>query len=291
MITILKLFGRYIGYHERALNIFDKRKRATVQAYYAKYRTLQDYLSETGQIDLKAEEIKIGFAKSYFEWLTKKGFSHNYNLRVVLVIKSVLNYGVMNEIIKYNYLHALKIPKLPPKEPVYLTIEEIKRLLEYSPINPAHQKVKSMFLFQCFTGMDYTDAISVRKHNIIEYKGKTYIKKPRNKTGEEYCVPYLDEAKIIFEKHNHNMHLLANATYNEVLKEVAYMCKINKHLTTHVGRKTFAMTMLNSNGIDLVPLSKMLGHAKYSTTEMYYTQRTMEVVHNAMVDYDSRQRA
>ncbi len=291
MITVLKLFGRYIGYHEKSLNVFDKRKKATLKAYYTKYHTLQKYLCERGLLDLRPDDIKLTFARNYFDWLTEQGFSHNYNVKVVMSVRAALNYGVKNEIINHNYLQSLSIPQLPPKPPVYLNIEEIIRLYEYTPINEAHQKVKQMFLFQCFTGMDYTDAVSVRKHNIIEHKGKLYLKKPRNKTGEEACVPYLEEARMIFEKNNFNMQLLANATYNRILKEVAYMCKIDKYLTTHVARKTFAMTMLNNNGYDLVPLSKMLGHKKYSTTEMYYTNRTIDVVHMAVLDYESRQRA
>lgn len=73
----------------------------------------------------------------------------------------------------------------------------------------------------------------------------------------------------ILEKYSFQLPKYENAVYNRMLKELAAICGIDKRITTHTGRKTFA-TLMDGNGWTRETISLMLGHSKTQTTEMYY---------------------
>jgi site-specific recombinase XerD len=108
--------------------------------------------------------------------------------------------------------------------------------------------------------------------------GEHWLTTHRKKTGERESVPLLPVALEIvkrYENHprrlrsNQLLPVKANQVYNAYLKEVALLCGIDKHLTTHIARHTFATTITLSNGVPIETVSKMLGHSKISTTQIY----------------------
>lgn len=288
-MKFLELFRRFIKYHENTFNFFDKRKKGTLNSYYNRYNLVQEFLYVNKLRSLDATEFTLSVARKFFNWLGEQGKSHNYCVRVVQTAEQALNYGAANELIASNPLSSMRLKKVPPGAPVHLTIDEIAKLEEYNPKGSMCQKARDMFLFQCVTGLDYGDLTSVGKQNIIVYEGKSYIAKRRNKNNNEAFIPYFPKAQHIFEKHNHKMKMLSNTKYNAALKEIAKDLGIEKKLTTHVGRKTYAMFMLNQERYSLEALSKILGHKKIATTEVYYTERTLDLVHKAVIDHESRQ--
>lgn len=216
-MKFLDLFKAYINYHDNTFNHFDKRKKGTISTYYVKYNLVVDFLIENKRKDILTKEFTITIAKSFFNWLGQQGKKHNYCVRVVQTASAVMEYGAANELIAYNPLAALQLKKVPPGLPVHLTVDELIRLHEYKPVGSMYKKTKDLFLFQCLTGLDYGDLISVNKRNILEHKGKTYIVKQRRKTGTEAVIPYTNQAKAIFEKYNYNLKILSNTKYNTAL--------------------------------------------------------------------------
>lgn len=100
----------------------------------------------------------------------------------------------------------------------------------------------------------------------------------RTKTGVRAVIPILAEANAIIKKYkNHPVYnsvgllipIISNQKMNAYLKEIAILCKINKQLSSHIARHTFATTVTLSNGIPLETVQKMLGHSKISTTQIY----------------------
>ncbi|MFN8317133.1 MAG: tyrosine-type recombinase/integrase [Chitinophagales bacterium] len=288
MGTFLQLFRKFISYHENAFDYFDKRKGVTIQAYHNRYNLVQQFLHERDLLQIAPIEFTIAVGRAFFNWLLQQEYSHNYCVRVVGMCRAALHYGAAHELIQYNPLAAYRIPKLPPAKPVYLTLDEIQRLEVYDPANSMDEKARDMFLFQCYTGLDYGDLISVRRSNIIDYRGKLYISKDRNKSNIEANIPYTEMADFLFKKHDYNMRLLSNPKYNKALKDVAIDAGIDKHLTTHVGRKTYAMTMLNHNQYSIEAVSKMLGHKSVKTTETYYAQVNIQLIHKELTEKETR---
>ena len=111
----------------------------------------------------------------------------------------------------------------------------------------------------------------------LRYIGNPLVKS-RHKTDIDFIIPVLPETKALIEKYDDHplkqkkgvvLPVLSNQKYNAYLKEIADLAGINKHLTTHLARHTFATTVTLNNGIPLVIVSKMLGHSSVKTTQIY----------------------
>ncbi len=281
-MIFLELFRKYITHHSGSNVYFEKRKAVTIQAYSNKYSIVTCFLFDRGALNLKASSFSIPISKDMLSWAISKPYSYNYSVRVVEICKDVLDFGLQENLIDNHGLPILKLKRQPPKKPIYLTPKEIKSLENYNPDDTMLQKAKDMFLVQCYTGMDYTDLISVSKENIMYYKNREYIVKKRNKSGVDAIIPYNEKIEALFKKNNYNLKLLSNVNYNKALKDIAIDCYIDKHLTTHVGRKTFAMITLNHKGCSIEATSKMLGHKSIKTTESHYAQVNINLISNEL---------
>jgi site-specific recombinase XerD len=140
--------------------------------------------------------------------------------------------------------------------------------------------VRDMFVFSCYTGLAYVDLMNLSEdtHMIIGIDHRQWIKTTRQKSDEPVNVPLLPEAKVILNRYRDNIRSLANGTVfpkisnqkvNAYLKEIAKDLGIKKTLTFHVARHTFATTVTLSNGVPIETVSKMLGHTKIATTQIY----------------------
>jgi len=140
-------------------------------------------------------------------------------------------------------------------------------------------QVKDIFLFSCFTGLAYSDVKKLSRKNIgIGVDGERWIFINRTKTDTRSNIPLLPIAKALLEKYENHpqainqeklLPILSNQKMNSYLKEIADVCEINKELTFHIARHTFATTVTLSNGVPIESVSKMLGHKNLKTTQHY----------------------
>ncbi|MCS3533106.1 integrase [Chryseobacterium sp. JUb7] len=140
-------------------------------------------------------------------------------------------------------------------------------------------QVRDIFLFCCYTGLAYVDVKNLTKDNVnIGVDGEQWIFTRRQKTDTSVRVPLLPLAKeLILKYENHPrcvnsgflFPVISNQTMNSYLKEIADLCEINKELTFHIARHTFATTITLSNGVPIESVSKMLGHTNIKTTQHY----------------------
>ena len=134
-----------------------------------------------------------------------------------------------------------------------------------------------IFVFACYTGLSYIDVKNLTKDNIVRgIDGSNWIYTSRQKTDQPVKIPILDTAQYIIEKYKEEMkseeHLLpvySNQKINEYLKKIATKTKIHKNMSFHCARHTFATTITLSNGVPIETVSKLLGHSKLSTTQIY----------------------
>jgi integrase len=162
-----------------------------------------------------------------------------------------------------------KFPVIGKPVLIQLTAKELKTLQLHTFASDRLNFVKELFLFQCYTGLSYADLTQFSRSSIIGMHDIKYLKGERMKTGEEYFLPWTKEALAIAEKHNYCFRSLSNQKYNAYLKEVAQILGIDKKLTTHVGRKTFAQSMIDK-GYSAEAVSKMMGHASFNMTQKHY---------------------
>ena len=133
-------------------------------------------------------------------------------------------------------------------------------------------------MFCCFTGLAFIDIKTLRRSDIsTDADGKMWIRKAREKTSETSIIPMLEIPVKIMEKYRDHptvvtrgvvLPVMTNQKANAYLKELADLAKIQKHLTTHIARHTFATMSLN-NHVPLETISKMLGHSDITTTQIY----------------------
>jgi site-specific recombinase XerD len=147
--------------------------------------------------------------------------------------------------------------------------------------------VRDIFIFCCFTGLAYADVKKLTKDDVvIGVDGEQWIKTRRIKTDTRSNIPILPIAQTIIEKYMDNelmkvknlvLPVLSNQKMNAYIKEIADLCGINKNLTFHLARHTFATTVTLSNGVPIESVSKMLGHTNLKTTQHYAKILDMKV--------------
>ena len=164
-------------------------------------------------------------------------------------------------------------------ERAFLSMEEIETMLYKEFVSDRLNLVKDIFLFSCFTGLAYADVKKLSRKNIgFGVDGERWIFINRTKTDTRSNIPLLPIASAILEKYEDHpqvvnqdklLPILSNQKMNSYLKEIADVCGINKELTYHIARHTFATTVTLSNGVPIESVSKMLGHKNLKTTQHY----------------------
>ncbi len=129
-------------------------------------------------------------------------------------------------------------------------------------------------MFQCYTGLSYSDVKQINHTHITTINEQKWIKMKRQKTSVSFSVPLLNKAEEILNRYNHNgkgllFPVLSNHKMNQYLKILQELASIDKTLTTHLARHTFATSITLANGVPIETVSRMLGHTKLSTTQIY----------------------
>ena len=170
-------------------------------------------------------------------------------------------------------LHKANKPK---PQVVFLSVDELKQLEAYEFSQPRLQLVKDWFVFSCYTGLGYNEIKNLRKQHIVKgFDGELWIEMKREKTQKNISVPLLPKAKVLIDKYADDnseniFNICSNQRYNSYLKEIASVLGINKRLTTHTARKTFASTVLLYNDVPMEIVSQLLGHSSITITEDSY---------------------
>ena len=163
--------------------------------------------------------------------------------------------------------------------PEFLTEHEINEIATKKFSSERLEQIRDVFLFCCYTGLAFADVEKLKPSEIgIGIDGSKWIFTNRQKTDTLSRIPLLSIAIDILEKYkdhpacitsNKVLPVLSNQKYNEYLKEIANICGINKKMTSHTERHTFATTITLSNGVPMESVSKMLGHKNIKTTHHY----------------------
>ena len=169
--------------------------------------------------------------------------------------------------------------KYEKKERTFLTLEELQTIENKAFGIPRLELIKDLFVFSCYTGLSYGDVMNLSNNNLCTgIDGKQWIYSQREKTSVPIRIPLLSKPLHIIEKykaHPKSMNrgtlfpTISNQKLNSYLKEIADVCGINKDLTFHIARHTFATTVTLSNGVPMETVSKLLGHSKITTTQIY----------------------
>lgn len=174
-------------------------------------------------------------------------------------------------LIEHNPYDEFTFKKGKSNDPVYLIESEVKQLIDYKPRGAAKEsleRVKDLFLFQCYTGLSYTDLESFTKDSLQVINGQNEIHGVRNKTGVPYVVLLLPIAEEIAEKYDYTLPVISNQKYNDYLGTLIERVGIDKNVTTHTGRHTFGTYLINK-GISIEAIPKIMGHTNMKQSLLY----------------------
>ncbi|MCF2497662.1 MULTISPECIES: site-specific integrase [Dyadobacter] len=169
--------------------------------------------------------------------------------------------------------------KFKKVEKAILTKAELDLMASKEFASDRLAQVRDTFLFCCFTGLAYSDIQKLQRSQIARgIDGEQWIFSQRTKTNVKSHIPLLPEALQIIDRYRDHplcesrglvLPVPSNQKMNDYLKEIAVICGINKVLTSHVARHTFATTITLQNGVPIESVSKMLGHTNIRTTQIY----------------------
>lgn len=252
-----------------------------ITTYYKYQRTaryLREYLDRKMSLkNIPVSRIDQSFLEGFFKFLRKdKRNSNNSAVALMNCLKTILHEPVKKGVIRYNPFVSMSLVQHPVKRD-YLTTEEIKALQGLNNLSEAMQRNCDIFLFACFTGLAYSDILSLKAHHVItDPDGSKHIEKYRNKTGILSYVPLLPAAEKILLKYSPTSDcrdfvwkVPSNQKLNAALKEIARKAGIEKALFMHLARHTFATTITLSNGVPLESVGKMIGHSGMKNLMIY----------------------
>lgn len=154
------------------------------------------------------------------------------------------------------------------KKPTFLTEEELRMIEDYNPVDDKLNRVRKLFILQCYTGMAFVDMENFKKEWIYELEGHKVIRSNRQKTDEAFITILFPEAEEILIEFDYKLPVISNQKYNDYLKLIKAGVGLVKNLTSHVGRHTFATMLINRN-VPIESISKALGHTSVRQTEGY----------------------
>ena len=229
--------------------------------------------------DFDVNKLSLEFISDYEFYL--KSIRHcNHNS----TIKYLGNFRkIVNKCVQYGWL--VKDPFLgfdmrkKDVERIPLNKEEIQIVANKSLVSERLNVVRDIFLFCCYTGLSYADVKKLKRSEInFGIDGEKWIFTNREKTETSSRIPLLPMPLTIMAKYDQHpqcvnddkvLPVLSNQKMNSYLKEIADVCGIQRKLTFHIARHTFATTVTLTNGVPIETVSKMLGHKSLRTTQIY----------------------
>jgi len=239
--------------------------------------------------DVRLKDLDLKFIKDleYF-FKTELKLKQATVYRSIQRVKKIIQFAIAENYLKKDPFHLYKNKKYKTVI-VYLTDEELKRLEKHTFSQIRLQQVKDLFIFCCYTGLAYTEMTTLTTNNIeVGFDGNEWIRMIRKKTNREISIPVLPKAKEILEKYEHKLPKISNQKFNSYLKEISILLNIDKKLTHHIARKTFATTVLLFNDVPMEIVSELLGHSNMNITQAHYGKIVQRKVSDEMKNLHSK---
>lgn len=251
-------------------------------AMITKYNTLLSKVVgflryEYNREDLYLKELNHQFVVKFELYMkSEQGIGHNTTIKYIQFLKKIIHMSVAHGWIAQNPFANFKCSLLPVDRG-YLSLAELNKIHNKNFEIARLEDVKNIFIFCCYTGLAYVDVKALeRQHLVQKDDGSTWIIIHRRKTGIRSPIPLLQQAQKVLDKYNDGkvgqdnlLPVISNQKMNAYLKEIGEVCGIEKSLTFHLARHTFATTITLSNGVPIETVSKMLGHTNLKTTQVY----------------------
>lgn len=264
--------NKYLDYlkYERKLS------NNTYESYRYNLEKFSDFFKGKNLLKLETDEIRDFL---YDDNVTAKTRAH-----YLTVINSFYNFLFENDLILKTPTSTIKLPKLEKKLPEFLTIEEVDKLLNINPMKPTDYRNVAMLETLYATGLRVSELVGLEISNIdfdectirVFGKGSKERIVPMNDSAKNALKIYIEEYRDYLLKDKSSSYVFINNLgtkitrqgFFKILKKICRENGIDKHVSPHTLRHSFATHLLN-NGADLRVIQELLGHSNITTTEIY----------------------
>lgn len=276
--TLMQEFAELVEEKRKSIGI--KIKESTYLVYPNAYRHLKDFLSKKYNVtDIPFGKVDIAFIEAYSLYLKLDLRMTPRTVKCNLIpLRTCVTRAKHKGLILQDPFFDYVPEKIRPKRP-WLTNDEIERLMQVHTKHATWNFTRDMFIFCVFTGITAIDLRNLQHSNIQRQEdGSLWIVLNRQKTGTASYIPLLDIPIQILERYRDSefagadgrvFKLQHHVCMNWQLKRLAKAAKIDKRLTFHMSRFTFATTICLTQGVPIESLSQMMGHLSIKTTQIY----------------------
>ena len=269
----------------------------TADKYDRLLRYLKEYLAKRGKDDdIPVEDINYEFLDRFNLFLqTAHRCRHNGAIGILDCLRNFVLYCIRNEWINKNPFKYYKLKEDEAQAKEHLSLRELDALM-HKDLDRRLARIRDVFVFCCLTGLAFADADHLRHEHISrDDSGMWWIHKPRQKTAVMSRIPLLETPLAILQRYEDDATCIArgrllptpsNQKMNSYLKEIAAICGIEKVLTTHCARHTFAC-MAVEYGMPIDVLAKILGHTNTNMTR-HYAKFSETVISREMASFGER---
>jgi integrase len=246
---------------------------------YRKYRRVRNHIanfiaSHYKRKDMAMKELTEDFIRQFDIYLrTVVGIKQITIWMYMIALKTIVTRAHSNGYLNRNPFAMYHIVR-EVSERHFLTEEELHTIINHPLSNPSLVTIRDIFVFDCLTGISYADTKNITTDNLENINGSWWIVSKRQKTKVPFRVKLLDSAYRIIERYepvregNRLLNLCNNTSANRKLRQIVRECGINKRITWHCSRHSFA-TLALTKGMPIETVSKILGHTNIITTQIY----------------------
>ena len=235
--------------------------------------TVANYIVETMQVtDIPLEKLTPAFIYDFSTWLSIK---RHYRTGTIWLtcqqLKSVVSRAFQKGLMPNNPFYRFHAKKtIRPRQ--YLTQQELQQVIRLSISDALMARHRDLFVFSALTGIAFVDICRLKATDIYTINGEAWISAQRQKTHTPYMVRLLPRAlRILQANRADNDPIFGPICYRTVAKHIPIIieaCGIQKHITFHCARHSFAVASLSA-GMPIESISRILGHSNIATTQIY----------------------
>lgn len=290
----IMLLDVFRDHNERCRKLMGKDMApGTVERYDTSLRLTQQFIQQNfGKNDIPIADVNHKFITDYeFFFKTVRNCSHNTTTKYLKNFKKIIRIALANEYITKDPFVNIHF-SLDEVDKDYLTDEEVLCIYQKEFSIERLAQVRDFFLFSCYTGLAFSDLKGLcNEHLVQDNQGRMWIRKKRQKTKNMCNIPLLDIPIQIIEKYKTHpqcatsdrvLPVISNTKMNAYLKEIADICGINKQVSTHTARHTFATSVGLANGVSIENVAKMLGHSDTKMTRHYAKVLDKSIMHDML---------
>ncbi len=253
--------------------------KSSMSTYIYTRRYLGEFIKKRFKVeDLAFGQLNEHLAYEFQEYVLKdKGLAVDTARHYLAILKKICRLAFKEGHSEKRYFVNFKLPKENRKAPRALSREDFEKIrdLKIPASRITHNIARDLFLFACYTGVPYADAVSITDDNIYtDDNGALWLKYLRKKNEHLGRVKLLPVAIALIEKYRSNERkelfpMIHHPNLRRHMKGLRDLAGIKTDLVYHMGRHTFGSLITLEAGVPIETISKMLGHTNLTTTQLY----------------------